>query len=86
MENVNTMAKPSMPSWKPRKMNYRISLGNQVPHMHWHLFPDNRAIPIISRQHGSISPKQNATQEEATVATLRSCRSAMLMLSNIVQQ
>jgi len=25
-------------SFRPRKMNYEL-LGNQVPHLHWHLFP-----------------------------------------------
>ena len=25
-------------AFRPRKMNYEL-LGNQVPHLHWHLFP-----------------------------------------------
>ena len=31
-------------SFRPRKLNYEM-LGNQVPHLHWHLFPRYNADP-----------------------------------------
>src|SRR5665213_3802527 len=30
--------------FQPRKLNYEL-LGNQVPHLHWHLFPRYKADP-----------------------------------------
>jgi diadenosine tetraphosphate (Ap4A) HIT family hydrolase len=30
--------------FQPRKMNYEL-LGNQVPHLHWHLFPRQAGDP-----------------------------------------
>jgi diadenosine tetraphosphate (Ap4A) HIT family hydrolase len=30
--------------FRPRKLNYEL-LGNQVPHLHWHLFPRYAADP-----------------------------------------
>jgi diadenosine tetraphosphate (Ap4A) HIT family hydrolase len=34
--------------FRPRKMNYEL-LGNQVPHLHWHLFPRYRHDPDALR-------------------------------------
>jgi diadenosine tetraphosphate (Ap4A) HIT family hydrolase len=31
-------------AFQPRKMNYEL-LGNQVPHLHWHLFPRREDDP-----------------------------------------
>ena len=44
MDEVNTMAKAIHAVVKPRKINYEF-LGNQVPHMHWHLFPRQQNDP-----------------------------------------
>ncbi|HQR07681.1 MAG TPA: HIT family protein [Gemmatales bacterium] len=44
MDEVSTMAKAINSVVKPRKMNYEF-LGNQVPHMHWHLFPRQQSDP-----------------------------------------
>jgi diadenosine tetraphosphate (Ap4A) HIT family hydrolase len=32
--------------FKPRKLNYEL-LGNQVPHLHWHLFPRRSDDPDV---------------------------------------
>ena len=32
------LAKAIEAAFRPRKLNYEL-LGNQVPHLHWHLFP-----------------------------------------------
>jgi diadenosine tetraphosphate (Ap4A) HIT family hydrolase len=31
-------------AFQPRKLNYEL-LGNQVPHLHWHLFPRSETDP-----------------------------------------
>ena len=38
IEDVNRVAVALNRVYKPLKMNYEL-LGNQVPHMHWHLIP-----------------------------------------------
>lgn len=37
-EEMCTLARAIETAFQPRKMNYEL-LGNQVPHLHWHLFP-----------------------------------------------
>lgn len=37
-EEMCVLARAIEAAFKPRKMNYEL-LGNQVPHLHWHLFP-----------------------------------------------
>ena len=34
--------------FQPRKLNYEL-LGNQVPHLHWHLFPRSAEDPDVLR-------------------------------------
>jgi diadenosine tetraphosphate (Ap4A) HIT family hydrolase len=38
LEEMVLLAQAIETTFKPRKMNYEL-LGNQVPHVHWHLFP-----------------------------------------------
>jgi len=38
MEEVNEVAAALAMTFEPVKMNYEL-LGNQVPHVHWHLIP-----------------------------------------------
>jgi diadenosine tetraphosphate (Ap4A) HIT family hydrolase len=44
MDEVTHMAEAIYQVIKPRKINYEW-LGNQVPHMHWHLFPRQESDP-----------------------------------------
>ena len=37
-DEMCALAKAIQSCFQPRKLNYEL-LGNQVPHMHWHLFP-----------------------------------------------
>ncbi len=37
-EEMCQLARAIEVAFQPRKMNYEL-LGNQVPHLHWHLFP-----------------------------------------------
>lgn len=38
LDEMSLLAKAIETAFPPRKMNYEL-LGNQVPHLHWHLFP-----------------------------------------------
>ena len=44
MDEVAQMAQAIYAVVKPRKINYEW-LGNQVPHLHWHLFPRQQSDP-----------------------------------------
>ena len=38
LEEMCVLAQALEAEFRPRKLNYEL-LGNQVPHLHWHLFP-----------------------------------------------
>jgi diadenosine tetraphosphate (Ap4A) HIT family hydrolase len=38
LDEMCTLARAIEQAFKPRKVNYEL-LGNQVPHLHWHLLP-----------------------------------------------
>ena len=38
LDEMVLLAQAIETTFQPRKMNYEL-LGNQVPHLHWHLFP-----------------------------------------------
>jgi diadenosine tetraphosphate (Ap4A) HIT family hydrolase len=38
LDEMVTLARAIDAAFRPRKLNYEL-LGNQVPHLHWHLFP-----------------------------------------------
>jgi diadenosine tetraphosphate (Ap4A) HIT family hydrolase len=38
LDEMCLLAKAIQDCFRPKKMNYEL-LGNQVPHLHWHLFP-----------------------------------------------
>jgi diadenosine tetraphosphate (Ap4A) HIT family hydrolase len=38
LDEMCLLARAIETSFRPRKLNYEL-LGNQVPHLHWHLFP-----------------------------------------------
>jgi diadenosine tetraphosphate (Ap4A) HIT family hydrolase len=42
------LAKAIHSSFRPHKLNYEL-LGNQVPHLHWHLFPRAQSDPDTLR-------------------------------------
>jgi diadenosine tetraphosphate (Ap4A) HIT family hydrolase len=69
-------------AFRPHKLNYEL-LGNQVPHLHWHLFPRStddpeRLQPVwlaLDRAERDAAEKQRLqmgpTDRPATVAALR---------------
>jgi diadenosine tetraphosphate (Ap4A) HIT family hydrolase len=44
LQEMCTLARALENAFRPRKLNYEL-LGNQVPHLHWHLFPRYAADP-----------------------------------------
>jgi diadenosine tetraphosphate (Ap4A) HIT family hydrolase len=46
IEDVNRVARALASVYRPAKMNYEL-LGNQVPHIHWHLIPRLPADPDL---------------------------------------
>src|SRR5262245_52666094 len=44
LDEMCTLAAAIEACFAPRKLNYEL-LGNQVPHLHWHLFPRARHDP-----------------------------------------
>jgi diadenosine tetraphosphate (Ap4A) HIT family hydrolase len=48
LEDMCTVARVIADTFGPLKLNYEL-LGNQVPHLHWHLFPRHAGDPDIRR-------------------------------------
>jgi diadenosine tetraphosphate (Ap4A) HIT family hydrolase len=44
LEEMCQLARAIETCFRPHKLNYEL-LGNQVPHLHWHLFPRSREDP-----------------------------------------
>ena len=73
LEEVSRVAQALARAFRPVKMNYEL-LGNQVPHIHWHLVPrlvtdpDPRQ-PIWRVDHEPVTPDPGAARER--VETIR---------------
>ena len=48
LDEMCLMARAIGECFGPRKLNYEL-LGNQVPHLHWHLFPRSAEDPDVLR-------------------------------------
>jgi diadenosine tetraphosphate (Ap4A) HIT family hydrolase len=48
LEEMCLLARAIESSFRPAKLNYEL-LGNQVPHLHWHLFPRSAGDPDALR-------------------------------------
>jgi diadenosine tetraphosphate (Ap4A) HIT family hydrolase len=44
LDEMCLLARAIEGAFRPHKLNYEL-LGNQVPHLHWHLFPRSRTDP-----------------------------------------
>jgi diadenosine tetraphosphate (Ap4A) HIT family hydrolase len=44
LEEVTSLARTLHQEFRPRKINYEL-LGNQVPHIHWHIIPRYESDP-----------------------------------------
>lgn len=62
-------------AFRPHKMNLH-SLGNVVPHMHWHLFPrysddPHKLDPVWLKMHEFATKNVSPEEAQATIVTLR---------------
>ena len=73
MEEVTRMAKALAEAFEATKMNYGL-LGNQMPHMHWHLIPRLHNDPAPSEPVWGV-PHDRVTlsmdQIQATIAQIK---------------
>jgi diadenosine tetraphosphate (Ap4A) HIT family hydrolase len=46
LDEMTLLAHAIEQTFQPRKMNYEL-LGNQVPHLHWHVFPRRGEDPEV---------------------------------------
>ena len=57
LDEMCLLARAIEEAFAPLKLNYEL-LGNQVPHLHWHLFPRYRQDPDFRLRAGlSVEPK-----------------------------
>ncbi len=80
MEEVNLVAKTLAQVFDAKKINYEL-LGNQLPHIHWHIIPRLTADPaplepVWLVQHKPIQPTPSELQDRiqrinAGIAKLR---------------
>jgi diadenosine tetraphosphate (Ap4A) HIT family hydrolase len=61
LDEMCLLSKAIEAAFHPHKMNYEL-LGNQVPHLHWHLFPRYRDDP--ARMHSTWVTLQRAEHDE----------------------
>ena len=72
LDEMVTLARAIDTAFQPRKLNYEL-LGNQVPHLHWHLFPRSAADPDRLRpvwfalDRAEHDPAEKARLETGTV-------------------
>jgi diadenosine tetraphosphate (Ap4A) HIT family hydrolase len=62
LEEMCLLAQAIETCCRPHKLNYEL-LGNQVAHLHWHLFP--RYLDDPDRQHAVWQAVERATNDEA---------------------
>ena len=67
MEEVNLVAKTLAQIYEARKINYEL-LGNQLPHIHWHVIPrlanDPAPLePVWQVQHEPLLPSGSELQD-----------------------
>ena len=48
LDEMCVLARAIEAAFRPHKLNYEL-LGNQVPHLHWHLFPRSHNDPEVLR-------------------------------------
>jgi len=70
MEEVNLVAKTLAQVYEARKINYEL-LGNQLPHIHWHVIPRLANDPAHLSQCGRYS--MNPCSVQGLISRARSC-------------
>lgn len=74
-----TLAEAIEACFRPHKLNYEL-LGNQVPHLHWHLFPRSASDPDRLRpvwfalERADADPAEKRRLETGTVRRVEAVR------------
>jgi len=74
LNEMTRLARALAGEFKPRKMNYEL-LGNQVPHLHWHLIPrydtdpDHLRPAWLAMDRAGRDPAEHARLTGAAVQT-----------------
>jgi diadenosine tetraphosphate (Ap4A) HIT family hydrolase len=72
LDEMATLAEAIETRFRPRKLNYEL-LGNQVPHLHWHLFPryaddPDRLRPVwFALEKADTDPAEKRRLETGTI-------------------
>ena len=72
LDEMCLLARAQAECFQPHKLNYEL-LGNQVPHLHWHLFPrytddPSRLQPVwLALQRAELDPAEKARRETGTL-------------------
>ena len=72
LDEMATLAQAIEECFRPHKLNYEL-LGNQVPHLHWHLFPRSandpeRLQPVwLALERARTDPAEKTRLETGTV-------------------
>ncbi len=67
LDEMTLLAQAIAEEFTPRKMNYEL-LGNQVPHLHWHLFPRYANDPLLLKPVWlSIDQAERQPESKATL-------------------
>jgi diadenosine tetraphosphate (Ap4A) HIT family hydrolase len=78
LDEMCLLAQAIQTCFRPHKLNYEL-LGNQVPHLHWHLFPrslddPDRLYPVwltierAQREEGTRRHMESGREERSTTA------------------
>ena len=88
LDEMCLVARAITQAFSPHKLNYEL-LGNQVPHLHWHLFPRSTDDParlapvwlaLEAAEFDDESSKRLQTGPEPRSATVRALRQALTSL------
>jgi len=72
LDEMATLAQAIEECFRPHKLNYEL-LGNQVPHLHWHLFPRSandpeRLQPVwLALERAKTEPAEKTRLETGTI-------------------
>ena len=75
LEEMCRLARAIEVAFRPHKLNYEL-LGNQVPHLHWHLFPRSKGDPEVlhpvwrTLERAERDPAQHGRLQAAAVSRL----------------
>jgi len=76
IEEVSRMARALAEVYRPVKMNYEL-LGNQVPHIHWHLVPRLRDDPEPRRPVWSVTHHPKPLPDDEVARQIARIRAAL---------